>query len=153
MAEYEKYKNQITKEIVDCIEMMECLPILFIGSGLSKRYFNAPNWDELLAKLADENPLSKPIAYYKQNFKSNESIGSELSKNYNEWAWDEGKSEFSEGLFSQDYQSDIFIKNKVSNYLKQITPNSFEGINQDYHDELKKLKEISPHAIITTNYD
>ena len=50
---------------------MGCQPIPFVGSGLSKRYFNGPSWDELLAYLAKSCPLiDKDYAYYKQALKS-----------------------------------------------------------------------------------
>lgn len=38
-------------------------PIIFIGSGITKRYFkNAPTWDELLQKLWKEAELKE--TYY-----------------------------------------------------------------------------------------
>lgn len=64
---YRDYVEQVTDDIKTCLENMECQPILFIGSGLSKRYFNGPNWEELLRILADQCPLiNKEYAYYKQ---------------------------------------------------------------------------------------
>src|SRR6266436_6416950 len=51
------YRAEITADIESCVSQMGCQPILFVGSGLSKRYFAGPSWDELLATLAKECPL------------------------------------------------------------------------------------------------
>jgi hypothetical protein len=71
MADTEKksigldYRTQIQADIQDCVSRMGCQPILFVGSGLSKRYFAGPSWDELLATLAKRCPLiTKEYAYY-----------------------------------------------------------------------------------------
>lgn len=153
MSNYSVYQENVKEEILNLIEVMECLPILFIGSGLSKRYFEAPNWDELLTIMADENPLSRQYAYYKQNYNENSTIGSQIAKEYSNWAWGEGKEFFDNSLYSQDYKLDVFLKHKISKYFKGITPNNIEEVATKHHEELKLLQEISPHAIITTNYD
>lgn len=63
---YNNYIESVTDDIETCIESMCCQPILFIGSGLSRRYFNAPNWEELLKKMGEQCPkIDKAFAYYK----------------------------------------------------------------------------------------
>jgi hypothetical protein len=51
-AEALDYQGLVTEDIAACVSRMGCQPILFVGSGLSKRYFAGPSWDELLATLA-----------------------------------------------------------------------------------------------------
>ena len=64
------YRAQIRADIEACVSSNGCQPILFVGSGLSKRYFSGPSWDELLATLAKQCPLiDKDYAYYKQTLK------------------------------------------------------------------------------------
>lgn len=88
------YQSQVTADIGECVSRMGCQPILFVGSGLSKRYFSGPNWDELLATLAHECPvIDKEYAYYKQTLKHQTAIGEEFAKLYLQWAWGGGKSQ------------------------------------------------------------
>jgi DNA-dependent RNA polymerase auxiliary subunit epsilon len=152
MVKYEEYKNNITEDIKECLEIMKCQPILFVGSGLSQRYFNAPNWNDLLKKMTLINPNCKEYLYYKQSFENLIDIGTKLSKEYMEWAWSNGKEEFSQELFSEETPSDIYFKSKIVEYLKKITPENidFSSIEKD---EISLLKKINPQAIITTNYD
>lgn len=84
-CKYSQYQVDIAADIAAMVEMMGCQPILFIGSGLSKRYFAGPSWDDLLAHLAASCPLiQKEYAYYKQTSKSPLVIGEEFARLYQE---------------------------------------------------------------------
>lgn len=152
MDKYENYKEICTNNINECITDMECQPILFLGSGISKRYFGAPNWDELLKILTESCLSAKKYGYYKQTFGSCIEISTKLADVYKEWAWAEGEKEFSKEFFSEVYKSDIFIKSKIVDFFESITPNDIDEI-PFHRDEIKALQEIRPYAIITTNYD
>lgn len=153
MTNFEDYKRIAIEELNECIEDMECQPILFVGSGLSKRYFGAPNWDELLGELTHLNPLSKEYAYYKQTFRNNIDIGSKLSESFSEWAWSSGRDQFSPELFTADHAPSIFMKSKISEMLNAITPKTVDTVPDQYKKEIELMQQIRPHAIITTNYD
>src|ERR1700731_1694079 len=89
------YRAEITADIESCVSQMGFQPILFVGSGLSKRYFSGPSWDELLAILAKQCPLiDKDYAYYKQTLKHPLAIGQEFARLYQQWAWDKDKNRF-----------------------------------------------------------
>lgn len=149
---YNRYIVENIKKIEECLSSMECQPILFIGSGFSKRHFSAPNWSELLEQLCKMCPEAKPFLYYKQTYENNIEVGSQLAMVYKEWAWGVGKEEFKEELFTEAYKSDIFIKSKISEFLDNITPERIEDIPH-LNEEIKMIQYIRPHAIITTNYD
>ncbi len=153
MSRYDEYKAHVCAKINNCLETMECQPILFIGSGFSKRYFNAPSWQELLQLLAKNNPEAKEYAYYKQNCRDFIDIGSKLAQVYAEWAWGKGRNSFPEDLFTDIWGSDIYIKQFISEYMKHITPKSTADVNEIYKHEIELIQKIRPHAIITTNYD
>lgn len=158
---YDNYKEDVTQDIKKCLEEMMCLPILFVGSGVSRRYIGAPNWEELLKETAKNCPrIEKGFAYYKQNARKKNSkdqlieIGTTFAELYHDWAWNEGKSEFPEELFEEDKPSEIYIKYKIAEYLNSLLTESFEdGENLEIIEEIQCLKKIRPHAIITTNYD
>lgn len=147
---YHQYIEDVSDDIKTCLEGMGCQPILFVGSGLTKRYLAGPNWEELLQQLAAECPnIDKKFAYYKQKYPELIDIGTIFSDAYNEWAWSEGESEFPPALFEEGNDPSIYFKHKISNIFnsliqeKQIVDN----------DEVELLRKIHPHSIITTNYD
>ena len=62
--DYKQYQNEVTSDIAEVLTNAGCQPILFVGSGFTKRYAGGPNWEELLTKLAAECPLiDKDFAY------------------------------------------------------------------------------------------
>ncbi|KAA8726307.1 SIR2 family protein [Ewingella americana] len=147
---YHQYIEDVSDDIKTCLEGMGCQPILFVGSGLTKRYLAGPNWEELLQQLAAECPnIDKKFAYYKQKYPELIDIGTIFSDAYNEWAWSEGESEFPPTLFEEGNDPSIYFKHKISNIFnsliqeKQIVDN----------DEVELLRKVHPHSIITTNYD
>ena len=132
---------------------MGCQPILFVGSGLSKRYFGGPSWDELLTHLARECPLiDKDYAYYKQTLKSQLAVGEEFAKLYQQWAWAKGKNQFPADMFSDDVPVQAYIKFMIAEHLNSITPADLSAIVGDgIAAEIAALQSMNPHAIITTN--
>jgi hypothetical protein len=153
MTKYEVYQEEIKEDIRVCIENMACQPILFIGSGLSKRYFNAPNWESLLKQMASICPKTNmPFAYYKQTKNSLINIGSELTLEFQKWAW-EDPQQFPPELFSESALKDSYLKYKVAELFRQLTPDDVTKINNLYEQEVSALQSIRPHSIITTNYD
>lgn len=153
-GEFEEYKHKVTEDVKRILDDLECQPILFIGSGLSKRYFSGPNWEELLKEMAGQCPkINKQFAYYKQSYKSLIEIGEEYANIYKEWAWEKGNEEFPEKLFDASYPPEIYFKFKVAKYFDSILPTSLDTMEDPYNKEIELLKEIRPHAIVTTNYD
>lgn len=155
-TQYEDYQTRVISDIHTCIEEMGCQPILFIGSGVSRRYFNAPNWEQLLEIMASNCPeVDRDFAYYKQKYdKDYIKIGDIFSECYREWAWGSGRSNFSDELFKAEMPSSIYLKQKVVEFFTDITPDDVSKIKDSgLKRELDLLKKIRPHAIITTNYD
>jgi hypothetical protein len=150
------YQSLVTADIEACVARMGCQPILFVGSGLSKRYFSGPSWDELLAKLGQQCPLiDKDYAYYKQRLKQPSIIGEEFARLYQQWAWSkEGKSNFPGNMFSEAVPADAYIKYAIAQHLSSLTPKSIASVGDSQMiAEINALQAIRPHALITTNYD
>ncbi len=154
-ADTSAYRADVANDIVECVEAMGCQPILFIGSGLSKRYFGGPSWDELLTALAKNCPLiDKSYAYYKQTFKTPMAVGTEFARLYQQWAWDKGRNQFPAALFQADVAEEAYFKYAVAQHIRHLTPNAVPQVsNPSMKGELSVLQEVQPHALITTNYD
>jgi len=151
---YERYIEEITEDITNTVDEFGCQPILFIGSGLAKRYMDAPNWEELLGHLADKcSVIDKGLGFYKQSLVSPIKIGEEFARLYHEWAWGAGNNEFPKELFNDDVHAQSYIKFKISEYLTSLMPQNTAGLKAEYLPEIEVLSKIKPHAIITTNYD
>jgi SIR2-like domain len=149
------YQVEVKADIASCVEAMACQPILFVGAGLSRRYFGAPSWDELLSHLGKACPLiDKDYAYYKQSLGSPLATGEEFVKKYQEWAWSSGRGEFPEVLFDESVPAAAYIKHKIAVHLASLTPTDLTAVKDpQLKKELDALQGIRPHAIITTNYD
>lgn len=152
--DYKQYQQEVTDDIATVLKDAGCQPILFVGSGFSKRYAGAPNWEELLRKLAENCPqIDKDYAYYKQTYGDPMKIGSVFADAYREWAWDKGKSKFPAEYFTEKFPPDIFLKHTVAELLKEAGSTKGSFGSAVLNDEITALRAMSPHAIVTTNYD
>ena len=148
-----QYRADVRADVANTIEGTACQPILFVGSGLSRRYFSGPSWDELLSRLADMCPLiDKEYTYYQQIMKSPLAIGQHFAEKFQEWAWGEGRERFPPELFVAGTHPSTYIKHCISELLRELTPPDLEHIAV-HASELAALMAIKPHAVITTNYD
>jgi hypothetical protein len=154
-SRYGRYQAEVIEDIGEIVQQYGVQPILFIGSGLAKRYFGAPNWEELLDHLASKcSTIDKGLGFYKQSLGDAINIGEEFAKLYQEWAWSNGHNEFPDSMFGSDVAKSDYIKFKIAEHLHSITPASAADFGgDDYKAEIGALQRIKPHAIITTNYD
>ncbi|MRC15528.1 hypothetical protein GH866_07910 [Bacillus thuringiensis] len=151
---YNDYLKDSMTRLKSVIDDSGTRPILFVGTGLSMRYLNAPNWIGLLDMLINRNPkCTYPIAYYTQNCEDNPHIASLLIEEYNKYAWDNYRNgAFPEKLYEPNNHNSMFFKYEICRIFERI----MENFNLDDHplsEEIELLKELKPHAIITTNYD
>jgi SIR2-like domain len=155
--DYKQYKDEVMADIAKVLADASCQPILFVGSGFTKRYAAGPSWEELLTSLAKGCPaIDKEFAYYKQMYNGDlKKIGSVFADLYREWAWAaKSKSKFPAEYFTADAPSDIFFKHTIAELLKDLGPNSKGSYGSPELDaEIEALKNISAHAVVTTNYD
>lgn len=154
--DYKQYQDEVTADVAKIIADASCQPILFIGSGFSKRYAKGPNWEELLALLAKACPsIDKDFAYYKQAYNNDlMKIGTVFTQLYHQWGWNAGRKDFPEAYFEANVPSDIFIKHSIAKLLEGLGADEKGSYGSGELDaEIAALKAISAHAIVTTNYD
>lgn len=149
------YRQRADAAIRDAIAEKECQPILFVGAGLSRRYFGAQNWhDTLRACLSLISDGGKEYEYYFQRYHGDAiKIGTHIAERVHEWAWGAGRSFFPDSYFQVSGSADIFLKYIVAQNLIKITPTLENLSSSPLWNEIQQLKSIRPHAIITTNFD
>lgn len=157
-TEYEQYQSEILAKIESCKSNFNYQPILFIGSGFSKRYLNSPNWLELLENMSKICPnVKKDFAYYVQS-KNNDlsAVASQFVGLFKNWAWAKnGKENFPKNLFNINTPEDVYLKYKVCEYFVNLLKDNefYHSISDELKDELLNLQAMCPQSIITTNYD
>lgn len=143
------------------------IPMLFIGSGISKRYVkNYPSWDELIQFVASKIDVSNgqllamkqeitDTLPYESKGKINAEIGSKLTRIFREKVLN-GEIKL-EDIFTEEEIHKIeaenitFVKMLISKRLL-----SYElTANKRYLNEFNEFKKLRNNigAVITTNYD
>lgn len=155
MSNYDSYLDSSLESLKQFIKDMKSRPILFIGSGFSQRYINAPTWSGLLKQLIDENPkIDMPMQYFIQEHDGDYAkIASELVHYYRLYAWDHhsDQEQFPPFLFESTSKS-IHLKYKIASILINLME-QFDAASHGLKDEIELIKKLNPQAIITTNYD
>lgn len=147
-------------------------PIIFIGSGIPKRYLkNSPNWPDLLKEYWDRLGLGKRQNYYSflrsldnqflsrygdnaskdsRKFYTNTKVASYIEKEFNDQFFKELTSV--DGLTLQRAQEEMIspFKFDITNRFSKLELQ--DDVNKE---ELKLFKEVINKAriIVTTNYD
>lgn len=141
------------EHLEEILQNFDCLPVLFIGAGLPRRYTGAPDWDGAL-KAASEclGPKKPDYQYLLQKYEEDRArIGTHLGTEILEWAWNEGKDQFPPELF-ESTDKNIFLKHIICQQLKG-TESDLSKLSSELKKEIEAIVAIRPHAVITTNFD
>lgn len=153
-ADYETYKAKNLDLIRSTIDDMGCRPVLFVGSGMTKRYLGGPDWLGLLREVSRRAGLSDDrFNFLAQKGNNNPiQIGSLVSEEIHAWAFAAGRNQFPAEYFEAGIDKDAFVKFLACEVMNELLPN-LDGLTGDLKTELGSFKKIGPHAIITTNFD
>ncbi|HWJ80284.1 MAG TPA: SIR2 family protein, partial [Niallia sp.] len=155
MSIYKNYLDDSLERLRTVLDDSGTRPILFIGSGLARRYYGSPNWIGLLEKLIELNPIiSMPLGFFMQNNANDlPKVASSLVEQYQKYGWEHHHAGlFPKELYDHSYAKSIFLKSQVSQYLDGLMKD-FRLEDNLHKEELLRLRSLKPHAIITTNYD
>ncbi len=144
----------------DVINKFPSSPFLFIGSGMSRRYINLPDWEGLLQEMAKKiSPDDFAYNYYKNKANSEDhkyglmpKIADLIQRDFDDkWFTDPSVRSENEIVKKQVKQGVSPFKAEIANYIKSNTI-----INSEYQKEIDQLILVSEKSIagvITTNYD
>lgn len=138
----------------------ERLPILFVGSGLTRRYKNAPDWSQLLQQIAEyidvvtdfrklQSQVSQdPENKSKQDWEIYALIASHLELQFN-------NKFYSKELDSHEEEWILEGKNPFRECIAYLIEQNDYVEDENLQSELKLLKQLDGKIIatITTNYD
>jgi hypothetical protein len=154
-AEYLRYVERNGALIRDTLDLLQCQPIFFVGSGIPKRYFKAPGWLELLKIVAKRIGIDDAEFNYMLQKCDGGAIplGQSLQDNAFEWAWKRGKPQFPKEYFETEVHRSCFLKHLACREIASLQPKKTQIAKLPLFEEIELLKATNPHAIITTNYD
>ncbi len=151
--DYKRYIEKMDALIRDKLHEMECQPIFFVGSGLSKRYIGTPSWLELLEAISSFIGTQKSAFNYIIQKRKGEliAIADDVEDLVFEWAWKEKPDLFPREYFEANVDKSIYMKTVACKIIDDIFRKNIGDAKPK--DEIALLKASNPHAIITTNYD
>ena len=145
--------QEVENNVLNILRATSSSPFLFVGSGFSRRYFDLPQWDELLKKFCrDEDEFDELMATASKKLPN---VATLLAQRYHDRWW-------SDNAFSKNRDNFKVLSNgkKLSNKtsaLRWEICNYINGLSKpgEYllEDEINVLRKINIDGIITTNWD
>lgn len=128
-------------------------PLLFVGSGLTRRYAGTDDWDGLLRRFAAKTPT--PYARYQAAADKNRpKIATAIADQFFDVWWDQPEYEASRLAFPDPALRESPFKIEVANYFKGAASRlpSDGPLAQEVAD-LRAASARGIAAVVTTNYD
>ncbi|WP_285728187.1 SIR2 family protein [Psychromicrobium xiongbiense] len=150
--------NEIWRPDIGAIDDLEAhlrahasAPLLFVGSGMSRRYLKLPDWEGLLRQLA--SLTERPYGYFVTAGDGRPpAIATAIAEALREKWWadrkfEESRSEFGDSLGTREGPLKVEAAKLTRESLSNLPT---EG---DLAKEIEALKKSVVDAVITTNYD
>lgn len=150
--------DKLQSHVKEIIDRTDAAPFLFVGTGMSKRYVDAPSWPDLLKWAASLTNRDYRRYLQEANRKSERKnrysgprIGSLIDTRFNEIWWEEDEyEEERERQKKNDSVPESPLKLQIAKKMREVSSRDFP----DHHEEeIEILKNATIDGIITTNYD
>ena len=148
----------MSKTIEQLIESLDTIPFLFVGSGLSRRYYNLPDWIGLLKVMADKlkqdsfafRSYEDRASFENSPYGINPKIASLIEEDFNKEWFRNPEIRSLDGAYTEKVENGCSpFKAELSYYLKQKSV-----LCPELKDEVTLLNNIAKKSIagiITTN--
>ncbi len=148
----------VSNEFLNNLQENNEFPIIFIGSGITQRYFkNAPTWDNLISKIWNEVGINQTyfsrynqlFEKYKDNFKIYTHLADELEQKYDQAFFDEKVEIIGLTPASAHYDGVSPFRKRISTIFSNLErKDDMTSEVELFFNMLKKAR-----LILTTNYD
>jgi hypothetical protein len=141
----------LQEELYEHLSSFETSPILFVGSGLSRRYLGLEDWEGLLAKFSSE--IDQKFGYFKSSSDGHlPSAASMLANEFKDIWWKSEKFKQNRDRYEDIcVHSNSALKIEIAEYLKGLPCG--EPTDPDLLEEVTYLKNANVDGVITTNWD
>lgn len=131
-------------EIIQILSNAPALPVLFVGSGLTRRYLGLPNWEGLLRLYCVKSPYE--YYYSKAERECREcpdmiypKIADYIEADFNDAFFAEDKYAENRKTHAEDIAAKVSpFKFCIADYFKEKS----EAIQEKYSDEITLFREI-----------
>lgn len=145
--------NILKNKILEIFQESQSSPFLFVGSGFSRRYFDLPQWDELLKKFCEnEDEFDELLSSANQNLPQ---VATLLAEKYHQRWWQNPENESKRHDFKIKFKGEK-LKNRTSALRMELSEyiNGLAHANEyNLENEINALKQVNIDGIITTNWD
>lgn len=125
--------------------------VLFVGSGISRRYLGLPDWAGLLEHFADQTP--HPLPYYLGKAESDLPLAATMIADafYDVW-WNDGQYAQSRAKYGDAMTGPASaLKVEVSQFVQEKVASL--PVPAALAAEFKLFQQVTVDSVITTNYD
>ncbi|QSM92975.1 SIR2 family protein [Mycobacteroides abscessus subsp. abscessus] len=144
------YEDQFRSDLADHLAQFTAAPILFVGSGVSRRYLSMPDWQSLLETLAELT--DREFSYYRSTASEElPRIAELLVEPLKERLWTPKEKSLRNRHTDHLIRPDSALKIYVAEVLRSIGKKN--SVPRSLRSEVAALGNAKVDAIITTNYD